>query len=166
MCHEVQVEPSLQPLSEKHFDHATLNTEDGARLDVDMNGFWGGKCEKSYVDVKVFDPHVPTNRSPTPWSIYRHHKNVKKCAYEARIREVEHGTFTPLVFSATGGMADQANDKRLAYLISEKRNDHYAAVMGLIACLFLYYALQLDVYMVPVLLLADSFVRIQLLLSI
>jgi len=28
--------------------------------------------------------------------------------YEARIREVEHGTFTPLVFSATGGMADQA----------------------------------------------------------
>jgi len=27
--------------------------------------------------------------------------------YEAQIREVEHSTFTPLVFSAMGGMADQ-----------------------------------------------------------
>ena len=34
----MQVEPTLQPLSGEHFDHATLNTEDGARLDVAMNG--------------------------------------------------------------------------------------------------------------------------------
>ena len=46
-----------------------------------MNGFWGGRCEKSYVDVKIFNPHAPTNRSSASRSIYRHHKNVKKCAY-------------------------------------------------------------------------------------
>ena len=135
MCHEVQVEPTLQPLSGEHFDHTTLNTEDGAHLNVAMNGFWGSRCEKSYVDIKVFNPHAPTNRS-TPRSIYRRHKNVKKCTYKAQIHEVEHGTFTPLVFFATGGMADQAIVfyKRLASLFSEKRNDHYAAVMGLIRC--------------------------------
>ena len=47
MCHEVQVEPTLQPLSGEHFDHATLNTEDGARLDVAMNGFFGVADVKS-----------------------------------------------------------------------------------------------------------------------
>ena len=120
VCHEVQVEPTLQPLSEEHYDHATLNTEDVARLDVAMNGFWGGRCEKSYVDVKVFNPHAPTSCSSAPRFIYRRHENVKKCAYEARICEVEHGTFTPLIFTATGGMADQAIVfyKRLASLIS------------------------------------------------
>ena len=73
-----------------------------------MNGFCGGRCAKSYVDVKVFNPHAPTNLSSAPRAIYRRHENTKKCTYEAQIREVEHGTFTPLVFSATGGMADQA----------------------------------------------------------
>ena len=49
---------------------------------------------------------------------------------------MEHGTFTPLVFSATGGMADQAIVfyKCLASLLSEKRNEHYAVVMGWIRC--------------------------------
>ena len=68
----------------------------------------------------MFNPHAPTNCSSAPRSINHHHKNVKKHAYEARIREVEHGTFTPLVFSATGGIADQAIVfyKHLASLIS------------------------------------------------
>ena len=49
---------------------------------------------------------------------------------------MEHGTFTPLVFSATGGMADKVIVfyKHLASLLSEKRNEHYAVVMGWIRC--------------------------------
>ncbi len=40
----------------------------------------------------------------------------KKRAYEQRIREVEHSSFTPLVLSATGGLAREVNTfyKRLA----------------------------------------------------
>jgi len=34
--------------------------------------------------------------------IFRRIENAKKRNYEARIREMEHGTFTPLVFSGTG----------------------------------------------------------------
>lgn len=48
ICHEVQVEPKLQPISSEQFCQASLNTEDGAHLDVSVNGFWGG----SYVDVR------------------------------------------------------------------------------------------------------------------
>ena len=103
---------------------------------------FGGRYEKSYVNVKVFNPHAPTNRSSAP-RIYCRHENIKKCTYEARIREVEHATFTPPI-SATGRIADQAIlfYKCLASLISEKRNDHYAIIMGwircFIACLFLF----------------------------
>ena len=36
------------------------------------------------------------------------HEKEKKRAHEQRIREVEHSSFTPLVFSATGGMGREA----------------------------------------------------------
>ena len=41
-------------------------------------------------------------------SMYRRHENEKRRAYQQRILEVEHGSFTPLVFSATGGMGPAA----------------------------------------------------------
>ena len=61
---------------------------------------------------------------------------MKKRAYESRLREVEHSTFTPLVFSATGGMSHEATVfyKRLASLLSQKWKEPYAAVLGWIRC--------------------------------
>ncbi len=44
-----------------------------------------------------------------PSSAYRKHERIKKRAYEQRIREIEHATFTPLVPSATGGLGNEAN---------------------------------------------------------
>ena len=40
VCHDVEVEPHLQPLSDERFQQKTANTQDGARLDIAMNGFW------------------------------------------------------------------------------------------------------------------------------
>ena len=37
--------------------------------------------------------------------IYRQHETEKKRQYASRVLEVEQATFTPLVFSTTGGMA-------------------------------------------------------------
>ena len=54
VCHEVAVEPHLQPVTGEQFILASSNTEDGAHLDISANGFWGGRCEKTYIDVKVF----------------------------------------------------------------------------------------------------------------
>jgi len=58
--------------------------------------------------VKVFNPHAPSNRSTNAKSIYRKHELSKKHSYEARIHEIEHNSFTTLIFSATGGMANEA----------------------------------------------------------
>ena len=42
VCHDVCIEPGLQPISNEILTGATTNTQDGARLDVAANGFWGG----------------------------------------------------------------------------------------------------------------------------
>ena len=49
---------------------------------------------------------------------------------------MEQSSFTPLVFSATGGMAAEATVfyKRLASLLSDKRDSNYAGVMGWVRC--------------------------------
>ena len=65
------------------------------RLDIQAHGF----C-----NIGVFNPHASSNRLPSPGACYRKHEREKRRKYEERIREVEHGSFTPLVFSATGGM--------------------------------------------------------------
>ena len=41
VCHCVSTEPTLQPITGEVFNHATAITEDGARLDIAANGFWG-----------------------------------------------------------------------------------------------------------------------------
>ena len=50
-----------------------------------------------------------------------------KRQYEQRLREVEHASFTPLVLSATGGMAKEATVfyKRLAHRLSSKWDQPY-----------------------------------------
>jgi len=56
---------------------------------------------------------------------------AKKRAYESCIREVEHSTFTPLVFSATGAMGHEATIflQKIASLLSEKWKEPYASVL-------------------------------------
>ena len=46
--------------------------------------------------------------------------------------EIEHGSFTPLVFTTTGGMADECRKYhcRLAELISTKKGESYAATIS------------------------------------
>jgi len=41
VCHNVAIEPVLQPLSGEAFHYATANVEDEARLDVSALSFWG-----------------------------------------------------------------------------------------------------------------------------
>ena len=81
----------------------SANTQEGARLDIAANGLWEGRLERTYFDVRVFNPHAPSNRHTTPSACYRKHENLKKRAYQQRIREIEHSSFSPLVLSSTGG---------------------------------------------------------------
>ena len=76
---------------------------------------------------------LPTSRATSP----QHTENTMKRAYEQRIREVEHASFTPLIFSASGGMAREATTfyKRLASLLSTKGEQLYSSTMAWLRCL-------------------------------
>ena len=53
-----------------------------------------------------------------------------------RAHEVENASFTPLIFTTTGGMGDAATQfyKRLANLLSAKHSLSYGIVMGWLRC--------------------------------
>ena len=68
VCHEVDVEPHLQPITGEQFTLASSNIEDGARLDISANGFWGGRCEKTYIDVKVLTHTLLVIIVPVPFT--------------------------------------------------------------------------------------------------
>ena len=61
VCHNVSTEPHLQPVTGESLAFATSNAQDGARLDIAANGFWGGRFERTFFDVKVFNPFAPSN---------------------------------------------------------------------------------------------------------
>ena len=60
----------------------------------------------------------------------------KRRQYEERIREVEHGSFSPLVFTSAGGMGPTANVvyKRLASCLAEKQEKQYSTIIHWIRC--------------------------------
>ena len=51
VCHEVGIEPHLQPLSGEHMNLLTANTDDSAHLDIAADGVWGSRFERGYFDV-------------------------------------------------------------------------------------------------------------------
>ena len=62
---------------------------------------------------------------------YRKNELEKKRAYDERVREIEHGSFSRLVFSAAGGMGTTATIvyKRLTSLLAEKQGRLYSSTL-------------------------------------
>ena len=94
VCNNVVTEPHLQPLSGETLQYKTANRDDNARLDIAANGFWGGRFERSYFDVRIFNPSAPSNQPLH--SAYRRHDKEKRREYQQRVHEVENASFTVL----------------------------------------------------------------------
>ena len=50
VCHNVAIEPHLQPLTGESLQGASSITQDGVRLDVAADGFWGSRFERAFFD--------------------------------------------------------------------------------------------------------------------
>ena len=63
-------------------------------------------------------------------------RHLKKNEYEVRVREIEHSSFTPLVLSATGGLAHEATIfyKRLASCLANKWDQSYNSTISWLRC--------------------------------
>ena len=107
------------------------NNAEKARLDVSAVGIWS-QMERTFVDVRILHPNSPSYRDKTPEQLYRQHEQEKKRDYNNRVLQVEKGSFTPLIFSTSGGMGPECTKyhKRFAELVSSKRKEGYSHVMS------------------------------------
>ena len=81
----------------------------------------------AFFDVRVWHPNPDSYENLTPEQIYKLHDNNEKRLYSSRIFEVDRGTFTPLVFTTTGGMSDgcQSYHRSLAEPLAVKKQESY-----------------------------------------
>ena len=130
VCSDVEIEPVLQELTGERLPSGANTTPD-ARLDIHARGFWE-KQRSAFFDVRVCHPNADSYKDQTPKQIYRNHENEKKRAYADRVLQVEQGTFTPLVFTSTGGMGEECKryHSRLAELIAAKKGEDYATTVS------------------------------------
>ena len=130
-----ETEPQLQPLSGESLSRRSAIAQDDSRLDIRCRGFWQSG-QDAFFDVRVFNPLAASDWNATLSSVYRRHEQEKRREYDQRVQEVEHGTFAPLVFAASGGMGPSTTIayKRLASLLASKRGHPYATTMRWLRC--------------------------------
>ena len=135
VCKETETEPLLQPLSGEIILPRSANKQEDARVDIKTVGLWG-RQQSAFFDVRVFHPNAPNYRDKSVAALFRKHELDKKREYGDRIREVENGSFTPLVFSTTGGASRETTVvfKRLAELLANKRNLPYSITLAWMRC--------------------------------
>ena len=117
-------------LDTKVFAITLSNSSDEARLDVSVRGFWQrGQC--AFYDVRVFNPIAKSHLNQKLDTAFRSNEKEKKRQYNQRFIEVEHGPFTPLIFTPYGGNGREAERfiPELALKLSEKKQLEYSMVM-------------------------------------
>ena len=121
---------SSQYISGEHLNRGSNKAQD-TRLDIHARGFWE-RHRSSFFDVRVYHPNAVSYRDIEPKQIYRIHENEKKRLYSRRVLDIEHGTFTPLVFTTTDGMGKEClmYHSRLAQQIAIKKGEQYAKTIS------------------------------------
>ena len=129
ICKDVKIEPELLPIGNTRT--LSTNVADKARLDVSAVGVWS-PMERTFLDVRVFHPNSPSYLNTSPEQLYLQHEREKKRVYNDRVLQVETVSFSPLIFSTTGGMGPEATryHKRVTELISAKRGETYSDVVN------------------------------------
>ena len=106
VCHNVGTEPST--------DEHLVQTEKMV-TGLMLQQLLGVMIDNVHFDIRVFNPLVPSYQN-TPLAQWN--EQEKKQAYDQRVRETEHGSFSPLVFTTSGTIATVVY-KRLASMIAE-----------------------------------------------
>lgn len=130
VCTDVECEPQLLKVENPETLGNSANKKDDARLDIRARGFWR-QCQNAFFDIRVTNADSESQRNSPMKSILRKHELEKKRCYNRRVMEIEHGTFTPLVFTTTGVMSHECQSfhKTLAEKIAAKKGERYDDVI-------------------------------------
>ena len=98
-------------------------------------GIWR-EGQNAFFDARITNTNSEYQHHLTSEKIFTKHEREKKRQYNNRIMNVEHGTFTPLVFSVNGGMAKECLKfhKFVAEKIANKSGCRYEKVLSIIKC--------------------------------
>ena len=106
VCLDVAIKPILQPVTGNDLVPSTVNTNDDARLDVSARSFWimGKKAFFFFFEVRVFEHNASRYQSKSLKQCFAVNEREKKRLYSRRVLEVDHASFTPLLFIIHGAM--------------------------------------------------------------
>ena len=97
VCKNVVIEPLLTPLTREEFPKNSSNMRNQARADMSARGLWING-QTAVCDVRVFNPSARCHLHRSLPTVHKKNENKKKREYNQRILQVEHGSFTSLVF--------------------------------------------------------------------
>ena len=125
VCHD-EAKPHLQPITGEVLI-SSANSYDEACLDVSVRGFW----QSAFFDVKVFNPFANSHLNQKVDTAFSSNENENKQHHNQRMIEVEHGSFSSLVFSPYGGNGREAERflTELAQKLSDKKQIDYSIVI-------------------------------------
>ena len=121
VCKDTEIEPKLTPLFGEKLQGRTSNNSNKAMADIRTRGFWERRQQAFFV-LRVFDLNACRFRNKSLQQCHVMNELEKKGADNERFLQIDHGTFTPMVFSVSGSMGRERQKfySRLAQLISEK----------------------------------------------
>ena len=122
-------------LYKKYNERIGQHTEDEARSDIRARVVWRQE-QNAFLDIPLTNVNANSKKNRILEKIFKKHEKEKKRAYNSRIMNVEPGTFTPSVFSLTGGEGPEALifHKNLVQKISATTEEKYDRVLSLIRC--------------------------------
>ena len=130
ISHNERIEPPLLEVSTQEIPDLPKSAIKGdeARADFGANGFW----QWASFDVKVCNLLAPSYRNKSWVNTLSPMEKDKKRKYNTRIQQIERGTFTPLIFGATGGVAREFSIflRRLAEKTKETKANIISAIRG------------------------------------
>jgi len=131
----VEIEPKLQKLNGEEFKYKSANKDENARSDIKCLGFWS-RMRQAFFDVKVVSPLARSYCDMPTATLLDMCEKAKSREYRERILSVEHGDFSPLVFTTAGAMGPQCQIviRRLAERMSERQSLPRSVVSGWLRC--------------------------------
>ncbi|KAG1672005.1 Titin [Nymphon striatum] len=130
-CVDVECEPHLLPVTAEVMRLKSANTDKDARLDIKAKGFWR-RGQTAFFDVRVTHVNSQTNANKDTKVVFKKHEQSKKREYLERVLEIEHASFTPLVFGTNGGMGTECQKfvSALATKLAEKQKEEYSVIIS------------------------------------
>ena len=107
--------------------HTSANTANDKSLYVSVHGFWQDD-QKEFFDIRVFSSFVPSHLASTLQKNIERNEKEKKRLYSQRVIEMEHESFSSLVFTPYGGASRETElvFKTLCAKVPSKRNLEYS----------------------------------------